>query len=75
MSVHIHQARDDPFIAGINDLGFRWHYDFSVSPSLLYSVALNDNKAVVDLPASVYINEGAPLDDYCWHALSALLVR
>ena len=75
MSVHIHQAGNDPLIAGVNDLGVTRHNDFSLAANLLYSVVLDDNETVVYLPAGVHINEGAPLDDCCSRVFSALLVR
>ena len=74
MSVHIHQAGDDPLVAGINDLGVTRHNDFRLAANLPYPVAFNDNEAVFGLPAGVYIDESRTLDDCCWQVFSALLV-
>ena len=73
MSVHIHQAGNDPLVAGIDDLGVTRHNDFGL-PNLPYPVAFNDNEAVFGLPAGVYIDESRTLDDCCWQVFSALLV-
>jgi hypothetical protein len=73
VSVHVHQARDDPLVMGINHLGVLWHHEVRGSPDLLDAIAFDDDQAVGDLVAGVDIDESSPLDDHCWHALSALL--